>query len=864
MLGPRVRLTQATLEDMRRRRDAIGGQPLAAAPTAVPPSTPVPTSPDNAATPSPAAARAGWQPNFTPQAQPTDSVESRVARRRRALSALDGVLTKAQIIMLIDMIEETDEFMTVMNDAYEEAGLTLSGDTLCMPSFSEEFDERCFDHAILEFEDDLGLSFLQLCEAERKRLASKKEPTTMKQIHNLEGNERKLVRDAMLDEVLWLLDKKKVIPKNKRDVSQLYELDGKWVIKYKKDLRGLLERVRARWVLRGDKQRPGIDFDPNTLYSPVASKSSTLTTLAIGVQHGLEAYTMDSAKAFTVSPPDVKDLHIKVPHLMEEDQHRVDIRPHGDNTTFELLTSLYGLRQASAIYYRTVARVLLAYTDPQGRKYRRCPEDPCTFVKGSLPTGLDPATGVPNKGDYIVFTMHVDDQFCMASSKAQALELHGVLEKGGFDVTLEIMTKVLGVGITYIPYDGTPGTGKLVFDHSGYIVSCYEAVKANFPPSEQTPRGVPLMDHDMRKRPTEETVYDQARYKLFRKILGQCAHCSHFSHPEIETAINIISQHMSNPSDFDLQCIWNVLRYLYGTTTKLNDMAKFTFHINLDAFKAGYQQNPLHLLCDANLEVTYSRSGYCAYLWGMLVGWASKKQNMVALSTCESEYVALTTCGQFAKWYMNLAASMGVDKVTHDPITILTDSNAAKLLAESPVDIINAKSRHIERRVHWIRDEIRANRIRLYHVDGVKNTSDIFTKLQKKVLFLQCRDKLLHGDRRIIRDIVNVLCSIQYLSVSYGNLGPFQHHCECHHVATFYVRSTKQRELGHQAAAERTAAQAAAPAAIQAMGHGPGSWIRKIKKTKAMLANSHSKQQDRAKYRSTKCKVGCGCINCEL
>jgi hypothetical protein len=229
---------------------------------------------------------------------------------------------------------------------------------------------------------------------------------------------------------------------------------------------------------------------------------------------------------------------------------------------------------------------------------------------------------------------------------------------------------------------------------------------------------------------------------------------------------------MANPSGFDLECAWSVLRYLYGTTLATSRRGKFTFRINLDAYKKDHKQNPLHLLCDANLEVKYSRSGYCAYLWGMLVGWASKKQNMVSLSTCESEYVALTTCGQFAKWYRELAGSMGVDEVHHAPITILTDSKAAQLLAGSPVDIINTKSRHIERRVHWIRDEVRANRIRLFHIDGVVNTSDCFTKILGKGLFLKCRDRLLHGDYRIIEDIVNVKCALHLLSVGYTSLGP--------------------------------------------------------------------------------------------
>ena len=92
---------------------------------------------------------------------------------------------------------------------------------------------------------------IQLCERTSKRIASNKEPTTVKQIEALDdtvaGN---LIHSAILEEVLWMVNNGKVVPKRKSAVPDLFEIDGKWVVKYKKTLNGLLGRVHARWVLR--------------------------------------------------------------------------------------------------------------------------------------------------------------------------------------------------------------------------------------------------------------------------------------------------------------------------------------------------------------------------------------------------------------------------------------------------------------------------------------------------------------------------------------------------------------------------------------------------------------------------------------
>lgn len=161
---------------------------------------------------------------------------------------------------------------------------------------------------------DQHITLVQLCEATARRIVQSQAPKTYRQICKLDGTvEGKLVRDAMLEECMWMIEKRKVIPRDKRDIKCLREMDGKWVVKYKETLSGLLDRVRARWVLRGDRQKPHVDYNPHECYSPVASRSATLSAFVIAVQYSYVLFEMDESKAFMNTNIDREDRFIKVP-----------------------------------------------------------------------------------------------------------------------------------------------------------------------------------------------------------------------------------------------------------------------------------------------------------------------------------------------------------------------------------------------------------------------------------------------------------------------------------------------------------------------------------------------------------------------
>lgn len=59
---------------------------------------------------------------------------------------------------------------------------------------------------------------------------------------------------------------------------------GKWIFKHKFLSDGSLERYKARWVLRGFTQRPGVDFEET--FNPVVKPATVHTVLSLALSHG--------------------------------------------------------------------------------------------------------------------------------------------------------------------------------------------------------------------------------------------------------------------------------------------------------------------------------------------------------------------------------------------------------------------------------------------------------------------------------------------------------------------------------------------------------------------------------------------------
>ena len=121
---------------------------------------------------------------------------------------------------------------------------------------------------------------------------------------------------------------------------------------------------------------------------------------------------------------------------------------------------------------------------------------------------------------------------------------------------------------------------------------------------------------------------DKERYQ---RLVGKLIYLSH-TRPDIAFAVSVVSQHMHSPKESHLEAVYKILKYLKGSPgrglffKKENDRNVEVF---TDPDWAGLRED------------RRSTTGYCTFVWGNLVTWQSKKQNVVARSSAEAEFRAV-------------------------------------------------------------------------------------------------------------------------------------------------------------------------------------------------------------------------------
>jgi hypothetical protein len=125
------------------------------------------------------------------------------------------------------------------------------------------------------------------------------------------------------------------------------------------------------------------------------------------------------------------------------------------------------------------------------------------------------------------------------------------------------------------------------------------------------------------------------------------------------------------------------------------------------------------------------------------VSWASNKQNSVALSTAEAEYIAAGHCCAQLLWMRQTLRDYGYK---FSKVPLLCDNESAIRMADNPVE--HSHTKHIAIRYHFLRDHQQRGDIEIAYINTKDQLADIFTKPLDEKTFTKLRNELNILDSR--------------------------------------------------------------------------------------------------------------------
>ena len=217
---------------------------------------------------------------------------------------------------------------------------------------------------------------------------------------------------------------------------------------------------------------------------------------------------------------------------------------------------------------------------------------------------------------------------------------------------------------------------------------------------------------------------------MYQQAIGCLTYITTATRPDIAAAVGALSQYMSKPSKDHWKGVKRILRYLKGTL-------KYGLQ-----FSAQEEKPELFGYTGADwagdVDTRRSTSGYVFQIGSGTVSWSSRKQQTVAKSSTEAEYVALSSATWEAVWLRRLMKDLG--RQMDAPTTIYEDNQGAIELAKNAK--FHNRTKHIDICHHFVRERVVSNEIRVIYCPTEDMIADIMTKGLAKLTYVNAVIKL--------------------------------------------------------------------------------------------------------------------------
>ena len=364
----------------------------------------------------------------------------------------------------------------------------------------------------------------------------------------------------------------------------------KWVFRNKQDDQGVVVRNKARLVAKGFSQVEGLDFGET--FAPVARLEAIRILLAYASSYDIKLYQMDVKSAFLNGYIN-EEVYVDQPPGFED--------PRYPNHVYRLSKALYGLKQAPRAWYERLRDFLIA------KDFKIGCVDTTLFTKKI-------------ESDLFICQVYVDD-IIFGSTNEDLCKEFGDMMSREFEMSMiGELTFFLGFQIKQLE-EGT------FICQEKYTKDLLKRFKMDDCKPIKTPMASNgHLDLDEGGNPIDQTLY--------RSMIGSLLYLT-ASRPDIMFSVCMCARFQANPKESHLSAVKRILRYLKHTLS-----IGLWYPKGATFLLVGYSDSD-YAGCKVDRKST---SGGCQLLGRSLVSWTSKKQNSVALSTAEAEYIAAGSC----------------------------------------------------------------------------------------------------------------------------------------------------------------------------------------------------------------------------
>ena len=374
-----------------------------------------------------------------------------------------------------------------------------------------------------------------------------------------------------------------------------------------------------------------------------------------------------------------------------------------ENMVCLLRKSLYGLKQSPRQWNRRFDE----YVIKLGLK--RSKFDPCIYFR-------------EKNSNILYLLLYVDDILIASKSMQEIQHLKLQLKK-------EFEMKDMGAASRILGMDIIRDRGKrlLCLNQSSYIKKVLET----FDMSNSKTVLTPLAQHfklSANQMPKTDYERDQMASVPYASAVGSIMYVMVCTRPDIAYALSMVSRFMGNPGKEHWEALKWILRYLKNTINKglVFGINKHSKDLNIIS---GYVDSDYAGCIDTRKSLT----GYVFTMFGTAISWKANLQKVVALSTTEAEYMALTEAIKEALWLTGLIEEL---KLKQEIITVYCDNQSAIQLTKNSVH--HERTKHIDIKLHFIREVVEKEAVKIEKIATEENPSDMITKALPSVKFEHC------------------------------------------------------------------------------------------------------------------------------